>query len=93
MWRPRTVRDGRSNPPLVLAQAGRDVVGVAAGAVRLLPLRGDRLQLCEVQRQAHLSGLAETGAGRPPHHQMGELSNGGVDRRCSGQHAEQRHVW
>ncbi len=56
-------------------QASRDVVRVAAGAVRLFALHRDRLQLCEVQRQVHLSGLAETGTRRTPHHQMGELPN------------------
>lgn len=44
------------------SQVGRDV-RVAAGAVRLFPLRRDRLQLREDQRQTHLSGLAEAGAG------------------------------
>lgn len=40
-----------------------DVVRVAAGAVGLLRLRRDRLQLGEDQGQAGLPGLAEAGAG------------------------------
>lgn len=63
-------------------------VRVAAGAVGVLAVRGDRLQLGEDQRASVLAVVAEARAGRAAHHQVGELPL----RRRAGRHPQQRRV-